>query len=109
MDRCQAGHGIWFDGDELTAYRKANPGVGSSTPTETNRFLALPGTPLKTCPRCKEEQLRGGRLHELDVWKCFVCHGVFLGQALPMTSDPLEPTPIIVGTIILEAILGGLG
>ena len=109
LDRCPTGHGIWFDGDELTAYRKTHPEVGMQTNDENKRFVALPGMPIKNCPRCELEQLQGGRLHESDVWQCFTCKGVFLGHPLPVTQDPLNPTPIIVGSFILHAILGGLG
>ena len=107
LDYCPAGHGIWFDGDELAAYRKNHPEVGTWKKGETEQFLALPGLPVKECPRCNSDVLQGGRLHELDVWHCFTCHGVFLGQPIPMAKDPLDPTPVLVGTMILDNILIG--
>lgn len=109
LDRCPVGHGIGLDGDELTAYRNAHPEVGGPKKEQTDGLLPKPGMPLKTCPRCEAEQLQGGRLYELDLGQCVTCQGVFLGPSLPMTQDPLDPTPIFVGTFILEAILGGLG
>jgi len=50
LDRCPAGHGIWFDGEELTAYRKAHPELGMHTNDENKRFVALPGMPIKIAP-----------------------------------------------------------
>ena len=109
LDRCPIGHGIWFDGGELSSYRKNHPEIRGSQNSEPDRFQALPGVAVKTCPRCTTATLEGGRLLEMDVRHCFTCHGVFLGQSLPTTQDPLNPTPIIVGSIILNTILGGFG
>jgi Zn-finger nucleic acid-binding protein len=109
LDRCPAGHGIWFDGGELDAYRKNHPDVGNAPKEETQRFLPLPGVAVKDCPRCRTTTLEGGRLHDLDVQHCFTCHGVFLGQPSPLTQDPLNPTPVVIGGMILQAILSGFG
>ncbi|WP_454064171.1 TFIIB-type zinc ribbon-containing protein [Candidatus Nitrospira salsa] len=109
LDHCPTGHGIWFDGGELATYRKEHPNSGNSEINGSTKFLSIPGTPVKDCPRCTTATLEGGRLYELDVRHCFTCHGVFLGQSLPMTQDPLDPTPVLIGTWVLQAIASGFG
>lgn len=80
LDRCPEGHGIWFDGGELEAYRKKYPDIGNAPREETHQFQPLPGEVIKDCPRCRRTTLEAGRLYELNVHHCFTCHGVFLGQ-----------------------------
>lgn len=109
LDRCSAGHGIWFDGGELDDYRKSHPEIGASRTQGAQKFQALPGTPVKNCPRCDTQTLECGHLLEWEVRHCFTCHGVFLGQSIPMIKEPLDPTRVIVGSWILEAILSGFG
>jgi len=111
LDRCPNGHGIWFDGGELEAYRRKHPETRKAPREETHQFHPLPGEAVKDCPRCRTATLEGGRLLEMDLRHCFTCHGVFLGQLITITQEDHDSTGlegvegIEIGLSIVEAIL----
>ncbi len=111
LDRCPDGHGIWFDGGELEAYRKKYLDAKKVPREETHQFQPLPGEPIKDCPRCRRTTLEAGRLYELNVHHCFTCHGVFLGQQTNVAQETensvgLEALEgVEIGASVIEAII----
>jgi Zn-finger nucleic acid-binding protein len=111
LDRCPNGHGIWFDGGELEAYKKKYPDTEKAPREETHQFQPLPGEAVKDCPRCRRKTLEAGRLYELNVHHCFTCHGVFLGQPTNIDQETHDSAGletlegVQIGTSIIEAII----
>ena len=108
LDRCSEGHGIWFDGGELEAYRKKHPETKPVSREETHQFKPLPGESVKNCPRCRRATLEAGRLYELNVHHCFSCHGTFLNHSNnpdQPPSDSIEGAELEIGATIIEIII----
>ena len=112
LDRCPEGHGIWFDGGELEAYRKNHSDTEKPSREEAHCFQPFPGETVKDCPRCRRTTLEPGHLYKLNLYHCMTCHGVFLGQPMNIRQedhDSIGVEGIEIGSSIIEIIVTAFG
>lgn len=105
IDRCSSCGGIWFDGSELEAYRSQHPELRAKaahrwSPAELSGAEALP-----YCPRCNDQPLSPGEIHNLPAYRCDRCHGLFLKMT---NSDDTRPPATLVAMDVAGEILASI-
>lgn len=103
LDECPACGGIWFDGDELEAYRRQIP----TRPRYTDdTFVPDDDLSNRPCPRCRVLTARSGSLSGHRTFHCRNCRGVFLPRSAVMGLGRVKPFEAAAGSSVLDFVDG---
>ena len=97
IDRCEECGGLWFDRDELAAYRKAD---GKNDHHELVSVVCRE-EPCLSCPRCRSETLVAVEVAGVEARRCSNCSGIAIqSKSVPSIARRLSKT---AGDMALES------
>jgi Zn-finger nucleic acid-binding protein len=102
VDECLWCHSVWFDKDELDAYRTAVEiqDRGADPPV----FVKKEQSENRACPKCVSSSLVDGEVRHIMLSRCQQCYGYFVPYDQLLEIKDVRKPDYPVGLAILDAV-----